>query len=133
MKRNEAIKLRAIIEQAATSLTDQTASEAPALFPSLKGDGGLIKAGTRIVWNGALMRAAVDLWDTDISTPDAAPDLWEDIAYRDGVRVIPETITATLAFSNGELGWWYGDVYKSLMDGNVYTPKQAPNVWEAQE
>lgn len=133
MKRKEAIKLRSIIEQAAVSLTDQTASEAPVLFPSLKGDGGLIKTGTRIVWKGALKRAAVDLWDTDISTPDNAPELWEDIAYRDGVRVIPETITATLAFSNGELGWYDGTVYKSLKDGNTHTPEQAPEVWEAQE
>ena len=133
MKRSEALRLRALIEQASASLPDREASEGASLFPRLKGDGGLIKAGTRINWKGTLKRAAVDLWDTETNTPDAAPALWEDIAYRDGVRIIPETITATLAFADGELGWWDGVVYKSLMDGNVYTPKQAPNVWAAVE
>lgn len=53
-----------------------------------------------------LKRAAVDLWDNEANTPDAAPTLWEDIDYRDGIRVIPETITVGLAFAKGEKGWW---------------------------
>ena len=29
---------------------------------------------------------------------------------------------------------WFGDkLYKSLMAGNVYTPEQAPTVWELVE
>lgn len=127
---NEARKLRAIVEQAAMLLPDQTASEGVALFPKLKQNGALVSTGTRINWNGVLKRAAVDLWDTQENNPDNAPALWEDIAYRDGIRVIPEVITSTLAFSLDELGWWDGIIYRSLMNGNVYTPAQAPNVWE---
>ena len=41
-------KLRPIIEQAAQSLDDKTASEGAELFPALKQDGSLVKAGTRI-------------------------------------------------------------------------------------
>lgn len=123
-------KLRPIIEQAAQSLDDKTASDAPTLFPKLKQDGSLVSAGTRVNWHGTLKRAAADLWDIEPYNPDNAPTLWEDIAYKDGVRVIPETITATLAFALNELGWWDGHVYKSLMAGNVYTPAVAPSVWE---
>ena len=126
-------KLRPIIEQASASLDDQTASDAVTLFPKLKQDSSLIKAGTRIDWNGTLKRAAVDLWDTAENTPDAAPALWEDIAYKDGIRIIPETITATLAFSLDELGWWNGQVYRSLIAGNVYTPDQYSAGWEVFE
>ena len=126
-------KLRPIIEQASASLDDQTASDAVTLFPKLKQDSSLIKAGTRIDWNGTLKRAAVDLWDTAENTPDAAPALWEDIAYKDGIRIIPETITATLAFSLDELGWWNGQVYRSLIAGNVYTPDQYSAGWEVVE
>ena len=61
---------------------------------------------------------------------DNAPALWEDIAYRDGFRIIPETITATLAFSMGEYGWWGDRLYESLIDGNVYTPDVYPQGWE---
>ena len=124
--------MRAVIEQAAASLDDKTASTAPALLRRLKQDGKLVSAGTRINWGGAIKRAAADLWDTAENTPDAAPTLWEDIDYRVGIRVIPATITAGAAFSLGELGWWDGNVYKSLLAANVYTPEQYPAGWEVQ-
>ena len=131
MTRKEALRLRSIVEQAAASLDDKTASTAGMLFPSLKQDGHLVKAGTRINWNGTLKRAAVDLWDTPENNPDNAPTLWADIQYRDGYRIIPETITVTTAFAEGEYGWWGDVLYKSKVNSNVYTPEQyAPN-WEA--
>lgn len=123
-------ELRAIIEAATAELDDKTASRGAELVPTLSGDGSLVKAGTRINWKGALKRAAVDLWDTAENTPDAAPTLWEDIAYRDGIRIIPETITAGLAFANGELGYWGDSIYKSKLDSNVWTPAQYPDGWE---
>lgn len=130
MKRSEAIRLRGIVEQASASLDDKVASEAASLFPRLKNDGSLIKAGTRINWNGTIKRASVDLWDTEINNPDNAPTLWEDIAYKQGYRIAPEVFTATNAASKGEK-LWFGDLlYESLMDGNVYTPEQYPAGWE---
>lgn len=126
----DARKMRPIIEQATASLDDKTASEAVMLFPDYKGDGELVPAGTRINHRGALKRAAVDLWGTPDNNPDNAPALWEDIQYRDGYRIIPETITSTLAFAKDERGWWGDVLYRSLMDGNAHTPAQAPNVWE---
>lgn len=123
--------LRQKIELAATSQDDAFASTAAELFPRLKGDGSLVSAGTRINWNGVVKRAASDLWDTAENTPDAAPTLWEDISYKDGYRIIPETITAGLAFAKDEYGWWGGVLYKSLIDANVYTPDAYPEGWEA--
>ena len=133
MNRAEALRLRAIIETAAASLDDKTASTAPTLFPRLKQDGSLIKAGTRINYNGSIKRAAVDLWDTVDNSPDNAPTLWEDILYRNGYRIIPDVITAGTAFALDELGWWGDKLYKSLLSANVYTPEQYPNGWELQE
>ena len=121
---------RAVIEAAVPSLDDKTASTAPELFPVLKGTGALVKAGTRINWNGKLKKAAVDLWDTAENNPDNAPNLWADLNYRKGIRIIPETITVTLAFAEGELGWWGDVVYRSKVNGNVYTPAQYPPNWE---
>ena len=130
MTRNEALRLRAIVEQAAASLDDQTASEGAALFPRLKADGSLVSAGTRINWNGVIKQAAVDLWDTTENNPDNAPSLWADIAYREGIRIIPETITAAQAFALDELGWWQEHVYRSTIAANVYTPDQYAAGWE---
>ena len=130
MTRKEALKLRAIVEQAAVSLTDQKASEGVALFHRLKGDNSLIPSGTRINWRGTLKRAAVDLWDTADNNPDNAPELWEDIAYRDGIRIIPATITAGQAFALGEKGWWGEVLYESMIPANTYTPEQYPDGWK---
>lgn len=133
MTRNEALRLRSIVEQAAAALDDQTASEGATLFPRLKGDGSLVSAGTRINWGGVIKRAAVDLWDTDANNPDNAPTLWEDIAYRHGYRIIPATITAGAAFGLGECGWWGDTLYRSTIAANVYTPEQYPAGWEVLE
>lgn len=130
MKRAEALKLRAIVEQAAVSLDDKTASEAAMLFPRLKQDGALVAVGTRINHNGVIKRAAVDLWDTAENNPDNAPSLWEDISYKDGYRIIPETITTGAAFAQDECGWWKGTLYRSTISANVYTPEQYAAGWE---
>ena len=131
MKRSEAIYLRSIVEQMATSLDDQTASTAAILLPRMKYDGKLIRAGTRINWNGVLKKAAVDLWDRPENNPDNAPVLWADLLYKDGYRIIPEVITVTTAFSNGEIGLWTdGLKYRSKKDSNVYTPAVRPEDWE---
>ena len=130
MTRKEALRLRAIVEQAAASLDDKTASTAGMLFPRLKQDGALVKAGTRINWNGTLKRAAVDLWDTPENNPDNAPNLWADIQYRNGYRIIPDTITVTTAFAQDECGWWGDTLYRSKVNSNVYTPAVYPDNWE---
>lgn len=126
-------KLRPMIEYAAAGLGDKDASEAVLLFPRLKYDGSLVKSGTRVNWNGVIKRAAVDLWDLEINNPDNAPTLWEDIQYRAGIRIAPNTFTSTNAAIYGELMWFGDEVYKSLKDGNVHTPEQAPAVWELVE
>lgn len=126
----QARKYRAIIEKAMALTDDKVASEAPALFPALSESGTLVPGGTRINWNGTLKRAAVDLWDTVENNPDNAPSLWEDIAYREGYRIIPATVTVGTAFAKDECGWWGDDLYKSLIDNNIWTPADYPTGWE---
>ena len=133
MKRSEALRLRAIVEQAAASLDDKVASEAASLFPRLKGDGSIVEAGTRINHHGTIKRAAVDLWDSAENNPDNAPTLWEDIAYREGYRIAPYAFTATNAASKGERIWFGDLLYESLINANVYTPEQYPAGWKIAE
>lgn len=130
MTRAEAIRLRSAMEVAAESLDDQTASGAPDLFRRLTGSGSLVEAGTRINWNGTVKKAAAALWDREDQDPDHAPELWADLDYVDGIRKIPDVITAELAFALNELGWRNGVVYKSLMNGNVWIPEVYASAWE---
>lgn len=122
------IQRKNILISSAT-LDDETASKTPELFGRLNENGELIPVGTRINWNGVLKRASVDLWDTLENNPDNAPTLWEDIEYKDGYRIIPETITVGTAFSKDEYGWWKDKLYISLIDNNVWTPEQNPSGW----
>lgn len=130
MRGKGAEQLHRTIMAGLVQVSDQQASEGVELFPRLTGSGELVKAGTRINWNGVLKRASVDLWDLETNNPDNAPAIWETIQYVNGVRVIPEVITATTAFSRNELGWWQGSVYRSLRDGNSFNPSVTPEWWE---
>ena len=130
MNRETAYRLHHVIAVGRDMVDDMTASIAPELYAQMQNDGSLIKSGTRINWKGALKRAAVDLWDTEANNPDNAPTLWEDIMYREGIRIIPETITAGMSFGEGEQGWWKEVLYKSLIPANVYTPEQYQAGWE---
>lgn len=132
MTRSEAQKLIADIVKLRESATDAQASSSVSVYPTLKQDGSLIKSGTRINYNGTIIRAAVDLYDTETNSPENAPTLWETLNYKDGYRIIPEVITVGTAFSKGELGWWNDELYESLVDSNVYTPDQYVPNWSKQ-
>ena len=96
-------ELRAMIEKAAgAGLDDKDGSTAVELYPALTGGGA----------------------------PEAAPSLWEDVLYKNGARIIPATITAGLAFSKGERGYWGDVLYESLLDNNVWTPEAYPDGWK---
>lgn len=128
----DAIAFRKQIEAAALNLDDKGASMAADFYSDMRYDGELVEAGTRINHNGMLFKAAVDLWNTVENNPDNAPDLWERILYHDGIRIIPETITVTSAFAEGEKGYWEadGNVYISKVNNNVYTPEQYADNWK---
>lgn len=132
MTRKEAKALVAALVTLRSAATDQIASQTAVAYPTLKGGGALIRNGTRINYNGTVWRAAVDLWDNEQSTPDAAPNLWSKLDFKDGYRYIPETITVSLAFSKGERGWWTdGKLYESIYEGqNVWTPAAYPAGWK---
>lgn len=130
LTKGQAKKLLTDIFTIRDNATDEVASRSINVFPVLKHDGSLIKAGTRINWEGMIKRAAVDLWDLPQNDPVDAPQLWEDLNYFEGYRIIPETITVGTAFSKEELGWWDNKLYKSLLNANVYNPIQYPLGWE---
>ena len=133
--KEEAIAFRKQIEAASLNLDDKGASMSADFYSDMTYNGELIKAGTRINHNGVLYKAAVDIWDIETNSPDNAPALWERILYRNGIRIIPETITVTAAFTEGEKGFWEkdGNIYISLVDNNVYTPEQYAANWKIEE
>jgi hypothetical protein len=58
--------------------------------------------------------------------------LWADISYYMGYRIIPDTITAALAFAKDEIGYWPhdGKFYKAKNNATVWTPSAYGEAWE---
>lgn len=125
--------MRAAMDKAGALLSDAQASTVTDIYPRLKDNGALVPVGTRIQWNGTIQRSRVDLWDAEENNPDNAPELWETVMYREGIRIIPEVMTAENPFSLGEQGWWGDKLYESLMNANVYKPDAYPAGWKAVE
>ena len=127
---DKAAEVRALIDKLLTDVPLAEMDEYTEMLPTLKYDGSLIKHKYRIQWEGQIKQAAADLWDLEIYNPANAPVYWEDVIFRDGYRVIPETITVGLAFSLGEKGWWKDKLRESLLATNVYTPDQYAAGWK---
>ena len=128
---NGAKKQRETMNKAGTLLDDREASYVVSIYPEMQYNGKLIRYGTRINWNGEIKKAKADLWDTRENTPDAAPNLWSRIDYKDGYRIIPDSISADLGFPKGERGWWEDVLHESVYEGlNVWTPEQYPAGWK---
>lgn len=122
-----------MIRMAIESLDDKAASAVAPLYPAMQNNGELIKAGTRLMriidGHERIIRARVDLWDTEANSPENAPALWEVLMYRDGYRITPDVITAENPFVQGEIGWWGDVLMESLYNANVWTPADAPEMW----
>lgn len=87
---------------------------------------------TRIINAKAAIKAAIEGKGVTVPAGTLLDGMavWNDIPYRDGYRIIPETITVTTAFSEGEYGWWGNELYRSKVNSNVYTPAVYPDNWE---
>ena len=137
MTRQEAEKLRSIIEKLTGSATmeqldNQTAYDARMLFArEIPWEGQLITTGQRIRWGEKLMAARNDLWATSENNPDNAEELWEEIRYKDGYRVLTGPISASNPVKPGE--WcWEGDELWVCIYPNVctYRPSEYAGAWE---
>lgn len=122
----------AIIAEVVSVMPDKEASMYVQYARMLKQDGKEIPSGTRINWNSKLYKANVALWDREDQDPDHAPTLWTELMYHNGHRIIPQIITAELAFSQGEVGYWPTDkkYYRAKRNGVVHTPAVYPADWE---
>ena len=65
-------------------------------------------------------------------TPDVTPALWVEVAAEGEYREIKDGMLSTEAFAKGEVGWYQSkdNLWKSLIDANVYTPETYPAGWE---
>jgi hypothetical protein len=135
MTEKQAKALRDVLVQGGTSLSDAVISTAPMACRRMKYDGSLIQNGTRIYWpeDGKIYKNGSDLWDREEFNPKNSPELWSEILYRLGIRVIPPKIEVSTKFSKDEMSWWGDTLCRSKVDNNVYTPEEYPDNWDILE
>lgn len=128
-----AYQLRAAIEVAAESFTDDVAIEYPELVKKWSADQQ-IKADERIVYNDVVYKALQDHVSQADWTPDAAPSLFAKVLIPDS-DVVPEweQPDSTNGYSKGDKVKYNGVVYESLIDNNVWSPDAYPAGWKAVE
>lgn len=87
-------------------------------------------AGDVVVHSGKLWASTVDynVWEPSVSG-------WREVPGEDddGNPVIPEYRQPTGehdAYKIGDQVTWEGDVYRSVIDGNVWSPADNPSGWE---
>lgn len=124
MKRSQALKLRYMIEKAATSLPDEDALEAVELFPAWAVETAYT-AGIRVRYGEKLYRCEQSHTSQADWTPDQTPALWTEVAKPGEIPVWRQPTGAQDAYMTGDKVKYpdeNGPVYESTMDYNVYEP-----------
>jgi hypothetical protein len=122
MTGKRAQELRNAIEQAATSLDDNTALTAVELFQAWK-DGAGYLVTDRVRYGGVLYKCLQAHTAQASWTPDAAPSLWAKVLIPE-----PETIPeweqpdSTNPYSKGDKVAHNGKSWVSTIDSNVWEP-----------
>ena len=122
MKRNEAIRMREIIELAVTSLTDEIALEVVTLFPEWKEDTAY-EADVRVKYNDVLYRCLTAHTSQATWTPDVSPSLFAKVLIPDE-NTIPawEQPDSTNPYMTGDKVIHNDKVWISTVDNNTWEP-----------
>lgn len=111
MKRNEAIYLRSVMEQAAQSLDDATALTAVRLYPEWATDTHYTK-GHKVQRNGKLWRVMQKHTSQTGWEPENAASLWEQInETHAGTAADPIPYDGNMALESGKYYTQNGVVY----------------------
>ena len=129
----KAKKLRAIIERAvaALELDNEAALECVELFPAWE-NGKAYTVETRVQYSGKLYRCVQAHTSQSDWTPPVTVSLWSEVTVdpTTGYDEWKQPTGAHDAYNKGDIVSYNGKLYRSLIDGNVYSPDSYPAGWE---
>ena len=127
MTREKAYQLRAMIEKASLSLTDEDALQAVELYPAWATDTAYT-VDERIRYNSTLYRCVQAHTSQADWTPDATPALWTVVSLDEWPEWVQPT-GAQDAYRVGDKVSYNGKHWISEVDGNVWEPGIYGNLW----
>lgn len=133
--RQRAHQLRALIEKASASLEDTDALDGKELFPAWA-TGTAYAVDERIRYDGKLYRVVQAHTSQADWLPPDVPALYTEVAAPGEIPIWKQPTGAQDAYKIGDKVWYpdkTGSVYRSLIDGNVWSPVDYPQGWEKVE
>lgn len=122
------------IEAVGEILTDEQALDNQLIYPTWSAgteytEGDRVRSNDKL-WKCLQTHASQEDWE-----PEANPAMWVEIAKPGEYREIKEDMLSTEAFAMDEIGWYQtkDNLWKSLIDNNIYTPTAYPDGWEKVE
>lgn len=124
-------ELRKQIEGCASVMDDENALKYPELFPTWSGDSVSYTADTRVRYDGVLFRVLSAHTSQPTWNPFDAPSLFAKVLIVDE-NVISEweQPNSTNPYKKGDKVRFNGNIYESLIDGNVWSPAAYPAGWK---
>ena len=129
-------QFRRALQMFAMSLTDEQAIEIASVYDKWEvgkayGVNTLVTYGENGVGDPQLYRV-VQAHTSQLGwTPDETPSLYVAIGLNtDGYPVWSKPTGAHDAYNTGDIVDYNGTLYKSLIDGNIWSPDEYPQGWE---
>lgn len=124
MKRSKLLALRALIEKAAISLTDEDALGGVELFPAWAADTSY-ELGVRVRYGDKLYKC-VQAHTSQIGwEPPNVPALWTEVAKPGEIPVWKQPTGAQDVYNTGDRVWYperNTTMYESIIDNNSWAP-----------
>lgn len=135
-KVQRAEQLRKALQMFAQSLNDEQAMEIATVYPPYKANhsyktGEMFTYGTNTAGDPQLYRVVQDHISSALWLPIQSPALYTPIGLTDsGYPIWSQPTGAHDAYNAGDIVDYNGVLYKSLIDGNAYSPETYPAGWE---
>ena len=132
----QAYAIREAMDVAGATLTDEKALECVRLYRPWKVGrivdvGEFLTYGINSVGDPQLYKVVIEHTAQADWTPDTSPSLFTPIGLdEEGYPVWSQPTGAHDAYNKGDIVNYNGTLYKSLIDGNTYSPEAYPAGWE---
>ena len=129
-------QFRKALQMFAASLSDEQALEVATMYDTWQigkayKTGDFLIYGENSVGDPQLYKVIQEHTSQADWTPDAAVSLYVAIGLDDsGYPVWSQPSGAHDAYNKGDIVDYNGTLYKSIIDGNVYSPDEYPQGWE---
>lgn len=127
---------RRAVQLFAMSLPKEQALEIASVFPSWETSrqyytGDIISYGTNSTGDPQLYKVVQDHISSEEWTPDSVPSLYDAMGLdEEGYPVWSKPSGAHDAYNKGDIVNYNGTLYRSLVDGNTWSPDEYAAAWE---